>query len=439
MTRTRKWTFMVYMAGDNGKVFDDGMRLMKNLEGYGWYDIKEMREVGSTEDVAVVVQYDTLSESDHTYRFYVKQSNVGEKSVEKIPPVNTGDPKNLTDFIVWATTDYPAEKYALILWNHGTGWKEDDIYRRYRELEKTRHRDQVRALSPTKHLLRRALFLSTAAEIMGVEDDEVRGICYDDSSLDFLDNQDLVKALSDAEAKTGQRLSVLGMDACLMSMIEVAYQVREHADYLVGSQEEEPASGWPYKEILTGLVSKPEMSALDLSQLIVQEFGDFYYSRSGRGGGGDCTQSAIDLKTVSQTFAKVSTLSESVVEAYPSDWTTERAISRIRHDVQKFRDKDYVDLRHLMQLLEGEYCGHLGIADLAHDLAEHLAPGAPRGPIVSNFSGSGRPKAYGLSIYFPSSGCSPFYERQAFALSGWNRVIRRANRLGASAHDQHKL
>ena len=36
-----KWTFMVYMAGDNGKIFDDGMQLMDNLVGFGWNDIKE--------------------------------------------------------------------------------------------------------------------------------------------------------------------------------------------------------------------------------------------------------------------------------------------------------------------------------------------------------------------------------------------------------------
>lgn len=42
------WTFMVYMAGDNGKVFADGRRLMANLVGYGWDNIREMSRAGST-------------------------------------------------------------------------------------------------------------------------------------------------------------------------------------------------------------------------------------------------------------------------------------------------------------------------------------------------------------------------------------------------------
>ena len=53
----------------------------------------------------------------------------------------------------------------------------------------------------------------------------------------------------------------------------------------------------------------------------------------------------------------------------------------------------------------------------------------PDSPIVANFCGQGRPNANGLSIYFPSRGCSPFYDKQAFASSGWNQVIRLANRL----------
>ena len=95
-----------------------------------------------------------------------------------------------------------------------------------------------------------SLFLSTAGEIMSIQDDETRGICYDDSSMDFLDNQKLATALEKARAILGGRLSVLGMDACLMSMVEVACQVSPYADYMVGSQEVEKAYGWPYGAIL---------------------------------------------------------------------------------------------------------------------------------------------------------------------------------------------
>jgi len=421
-----KWTVMVYMAGDNGKMFDDGKRLMADLQKYGWRDIAEMSAVGSTAQVAVAVQYDTLAEQQYTPRFFIDGSSSTGQLVEKIPLVNTGDPKNLTDFIVWAETRYPAERYALVLWNHGTGWKEDDIYARYRErVERAIRGGETRAGSSGSRLLRRALFLPTVGEIMSLEDDDTRAICYDDSSMDFLDNQELCKALRDAEKKTGRRLSILGMDACLMGMVEVAYQVHEYADYIVGSQEVELAYGWPYKRILGALVKTPTMSALDLSKLIVKQFGA-YYTLLARGGGGKNTQSAIDLRAIPKTFDKMQSLAEFVAEVYPTDLKTEIAMTRAKQDVQSFKDKDFVDLRHLMQLLRDEYDGGLKVADLANDLAEHLAPG---GPIVANFHGGRRPNANGLSIYFPPKGYSSFYDSQAFAQSGWDQVIRRVNRL----------
>ena len=57
------------------------------------------------------------------------------------------------------------------------------------------------------------------------------------------------------------------MDACLMAMIEVQYQVRKFADVMVASQEVEPMHGWPYTEILEKLNLRPTMDAAELGTL----------------------------------------------------------------------------------------------------------------------------------------------------------------------------
>jgi hypothetical protein len=88
-------------------------------------------------------------------------------------------------------------------------------------------------------------------------------------------------------------------------------------------------------------------------------------------------------------------------------------------------DEDFLDLRHLMMCMHREYDGRLDIADLADALVEHLD--LERGPVVANFHGYCHENAYGLSVYFPAKRYSPFYDKQDFALSGWGRVIRRAN------------
>jgi hypothetical protein len=31
------------------------------------------------------------------------------------------DPKTVSDFIIWGMTEFPAKKYAIIFWDHGSG------------------------------------------------------------------------------------------------------------------------------------------------------------------------------------------------------------------------------------------------------------------------------------------------------------------------------
>ncbi|MBW1675421.1 MAG: hypothetical protein JRF30_01090 [Deltaproteobacteria bacterium] len=68
----------------------------------------------------------------------------------------------------------------------------------------------------------------------------------DDTSGDALDNQELKNVLSGVSQRIGRKIDILGLDACLMNMIEVAYQLKDCVQVMVGSEEEEPFDGWPY-------------------------------------------------------------------------------------------------------------------------------------------------------------------------------------------------
>ena len=111
--RPAKWTFLVYMAGDN------------NLDGAALRDIAEMARAGSTKDVNILVQLDRI-EDNLTRRFRITQGGGFKKDcIESFGDTNTGDPQILYEFVKWAVDNYPADRYALILWNHGSGWWED--------------------------------------------------------------------------------------------------------------------------------------------------------------------------------------------------------------------------------------------------------------------------------------------------------------------------
>lgn len=105
-----KCAVMVYMAGDN------------NGDGTALRDIAEMAKVGSTKDVNVLVQLDRI-EDKLTRRFRITKGGGFKKDcVANFGDTNTGDPKVLFDFVNWAGQNYPVDRHALILWNHGSGW-----------------------------------------------------------------------------------------------------------------------------------------------------------------------------------------------------------------------------------------------------------------------------------------------------------------------------
>jgi hypothetical protein len=95
---------------------------------------------------------------------------------------------------------------------------------------------------------------------MQLEDGESRAIAFDDSSLTSSTMLNFSRRFGKQRSRQGQKVSLIGMDACLMSMVEVAYQLRANANYMVGSQEVEPLSGWPYTAILGSLTSDSGMT-----------------------------------------------------------------------------------------------------------------------------------------------------------------------------------
>jgi hypothetical protein len=438
-TEKRQWTFMVYMAGDNGKIRrPDDRPLMAPMEGAGLRDIREMQNVGSTDQVAILAQFDTLAENA-TYRLYIGPG--GSTDEQALPEQNTGDPNSLRDFIVWGMTACPAEHFAVVLWNHGTGWKEDDIYAfaKQKQMRIAAEQGEVngalsRSLSDdiSRSRLGGGLFLSSAAQVIGIEEPMSRGICYDDGSMDFLDNAELKRALAEAQALAGKQIDLLGMDACLMSMFEVAYQVKDQATYLVGSQEVEPMAGWPYDRVLGELVKNPAMSTADLAKLIVQAYGESLVGGS-RGTGQGITQSAIDLGALEPVAASLKNLATQLKRSLEAgDPLMDGAFFRAGSGVVRFSDKDYADLKDYVSLIKRWYAGaDQGVLDAVDHTLAALSD-AERPVVLANFAGGPAPyeRSTGLSIYVPQMNrYSAYYDKLDCASTGWNDFICTLNQV----------
>jgi len=380
-TGQAKWTFLVYMAGDN------------NLDGAALRDIAEMAKAGSTRDVHILVQLDRL-EDQKTRRFRITQGGGFKKDcIETFSETNTGDPQILYSFCKWAVDNYPADRYALILWNHGSGWWEEDKSRA--AAGRSPHRPLFRHTFPQSH----------------------RSICYDDTSDgDALDNRELRVVLAGICALLGRKIDLLGMDACLMKMVEVAYQLRESVNVIVGSEIEEPFDGWPYAEILARLTAKPRQDAAALARWIVRS-----YLLSYKGKGETVTQSALDVARTGEMAAKVDALSESLLAALETDSTLiETAWSRS----PRFYDDNYIDLASFTKNLRKKAGAE--VRARADDLLAALKAGKGRAILHQGKIGREVRGTCGLSIYFPGDRINPAYRTLDFCGDcKWIRFLER--------------
>jgi hypothetical protein len=393
-TAKKLWTFMVYMAGDN------------NLDPDGVQDLKEMKKVGSTKDVNVIAEFDRAT--GHVAKRYClrKGGNVAKDAVASVGKVNTGDPKNLMDFAKWGIKTYPADHYVLVLWNHGQGWDDTDIFANER-LRSLRRLATGRVRHSLFHTpVRRALK-------MAPNNMETRAILIDDNAKDFLDNQEMKKVLTSVKTLLKRKLDILGMDACLMSMAEVGYQIHESAEFTVGSEETEPLEGWPYTSILTELTKSPTMTARELSALIVGKYFDSYKSDA-------VTQSACDLSKADGLAAAVAGLA-ATLNAGLADDKIRQCLLAARTRVQEFEVADNIDLVDFCTVLAKDMPG----TEIEQRCKDVIQATQSAYVVASKCKGKSMENSHGVAIYFPKGSVSPLYQGLDFSKkTGWGAFLK---------------
>ena len=254
-----------------------------------------------------------------------------------------GASQTLSDFLEFCHTYYPADDFALVLWNHGGG--------------------------PNQ------------------------GVCVDRQfSDDMIKMDELVAGLAASPFAT-EKLEWIGFDACLMGSAEIAMQVSPYANYMLASEETEPGSGWNYA-FLNGIEN--DASGAVTGQRAVDAFVDELvaageaYNRTY-----DITLSCIDLSqmdAVSQAaevlFAELDGIL--TAETYVDFARAREAGANFGHadDPQRSSDYDLVDLNSLVSRL-----------DIASEAARSAMTDALNAAIV--YSRSTIENALGLSIYYP--------------------------------------
>ena len=395
MSRNAAWTIMVYMAGDN------------NLSTAGEADLDEMRLVGSTDRVQVVVEFDNAGKTG-TRRIHITRNGVGEQ-VEILGETDSGSPDVLSGFISWAAENYPADHYALILWNHGNGWAPTELDRIARSVSSPGYSEREiseRSASP----LGRVLFRPSLESVFSLASPSERAICSDDGSGHSLDTIELGRVIQHGVEVIGQKFDLLGMDACLMSNIEVAYQLRDHVRYIVASEENEPADGWPYDRILDRITANPDMEAPELARSIVSDYVSWYRESDTSE---DITQSAIDLSQLHTLTGPLDDfagqLTADMLNSYPHIWHAQRKSTRFWHNT-------LWDLGHFCEILDNT-AAVTGVREAAQAVRTALAPGDGHFILAESHLGARVERCMGVSIYLvpPINSISRYYEELDFS------------------------
>lgn len=227
----REWTVLVYMAADN------------NLEGDAVTDFNEMEVAEFGEEMSVLLLFDRSEKYDATNgdwaetRLYkvdrdqqLNKTLIASEEVDceelglkvgQATELDMANPATLSAFLRFARRAYEADNYALIIWGHGTGWRN--------------------AFSENPLSLQQDSFSETG--------EKFRAVAIDGTSDSYMSISQLRSAIEDG--MQGEKLAFIGFDTCFGMCLEAAYELSDCALFMLGTPALVPESGWDYKSVFS--------------------------------------------------------------------------------------------------------------------------------------------------------------------------------------------
>ena len=334
------WTIFVYLCGTD----------LETDSGMGTDDLEEMAKSSPSDKVRFVVQTGGTEEwtednvdTDKTDRFLVQNGEITKVDEKKL--TNMGTPDTLADFLVWGTSNYSSEHMGLVLWNHGGG--------------------------------------------------SITGVCFDEKyDQDSITLMEMDAALLKASETSKRKFDFIGYDACLMGTVEVANVLATYADYMFGSEEMEPGSGWDYTAIGNFLSKNPDSDTESLGKVVC----DSFYESNVKADDEELTTLAvIDLSKIDNLIISFNSFAKNMYDT-GEDASNLADMIRGIEEVDNFGGNNKTE-------------GYTNMVDMGGicDACSAYADGADKvnqaldAAIVYQVTGSTHPDASGLSMYYPLS------------------------------------
>lgn len=282
---------MVYMIGSN----------LESESGAATADLMEMANATIGEQLKIVVEtggasawMNDMVSADVNQIWEIANGefnyicDTGNDSMTSIAP--------LQDFIGWTAENYPADRYMLVLWDHGGG------------------------------------------TMGGFGWDEVN----DNGGFSL---QTLTQAIDQA----GVNFDIIGFDACLMATIETGYCLEPYADYLLASEEIEPGDGWYYTDFLTKWADDISMDSVELGQAIIDDYAYYY-------GNDSVTLSISDLREIPFVYQQLTAFLTEEQDQIEVDNHNFQTISMARSNAREYADCEFdqIDIMDLVSQTENK-------------------------------------------------------------------------------------
>lgn len=380
----KKWLFMNYIAGDTNLT----LHQLKNIEN--------QQKVGSDDHTHMVAYVDVgprMNPMDQSWNgcrsYYITKSDeagIHSELTGEYGNLDMSDPETLTKFIVDAMGKYPSEYTCLVMNSHGGGF--------------------VGAMS---------------------DDTEGKG--------GMMRLPGMREAMEKAREITGKKIDIIGFDACHMGELEVAYELRDQAGILIGSEETERGPGWkysgilsdsntaegssetdgkqalkrpdessPFQQSLSGNVmnealGKLQESMLHRIKLGPAEFAKLIVRESEQNNKDIPTLSAVDLERVGAVKDALNQLAVSVLEADDKEM---EAVRSAIEQTENYGDNwvPYADLRDIGHLADNLMLtsGDPKILEAAQEIKKSLEDAV----LANQNNAESHPNSQGLSIYAPT-------------------------------------
>ena len=372
---TAPWTLLVYMAADN------------SLSDFAQFNIDQMKLINNPK-VNILVYWCPPVQNGQKMGKKVEISYKNQKVIATdLSGVDSGSRATLQNACNWAITSYTSDKFALVLWNHGSG------------------------------ILNRT----------GTEKDTFRGFCYDDTTGHNLNDIDLRAVLDTIKtARNNKKIDIVGFDACLMAGCEVASSLSDYASYLVASEQTEPGYGWDYSFLKSFTNGTDQLAA---AKSIATAYDTFYKSNIFGQKTNDYTLSVMNLNQYAVVDKALNTLSLALVAALATALKPQLKLAVQKSISRPFDDTVYIDMITFCSNLLKNSAAIRPSAQLMPfltaiktALTQLIQVTAPL--VVLNVKGSSLPGALGVSLYFPQSYIEQSYATSYFApRNNWSVFI----------------